>query len=176
MHSLDDIMRASAAWLSFPSGCDQELIELQLVRYPERFGGGVKASQVASDLDPAAVLDHAITRTRAWGERTRTFWTNASDSPDLEAELRRRAATHTDTAAVLARPIDGIPSGFLRMSQPKWCARSIRCARWLHPPRRRTRLRADSLTSPVAAVSNAGVVPQAVPYSRSPASPSPGTM
>jgi len=106
MHSLDDILRASAAWVWFPRGCEQENTELQLVRYPERFGGGVKASQVHSTLDAAAVLDHAVERTRAWGETSLMFWTNASDSPDLEDELRRRGAEHFDTLAVLARPVD----------------------------------------------------------------------
>jgi hypothetical protein len=71
--------------------------ELQLVRYPPRFGGGVRGSQVASDLDPAAVLDHAVARTRSWGEEKLVFWTNAADSPDLEDELRRRGAVHDDT-------------------------------------------------------------------------------
>ncbi|PKI90758.1 hypothetical protein CW368_08790 [Actinomycetales bacterium SN12] len=107
MHTLDDIMRASAAWVWFPRGSDQEKTELQLVRHPARFGGGVKASQVDSTKDAAEVLDHAIERTRAWGESELTFWTSASDSPDLEQELRRRGALHVDTVAVLARPIDG---------------------------------------------------------------------
>jgi GNAT superfamily N-acetyltransferase len=108
MHSLDDIMRASAAWVWFPRDSDHEKSELQLVRYPQRFGGGVRGSQVASDLDAAAVLDHAVERTRTWGESRLTFWTNASDSPDLEAELQHRGAEHTDTVAVFARSIDGI--------------------------------------------------------------------
>jgi len=108
MHSLDDILRASAAWVWFPRGGDQERVELQLVRYPARFGGGVKASMVQSELDAAGVLEHAVERTRAWGEPRLTFWTNASDSPDLEAELQRRGAEHVDTVAVFARPIDGL--------------------------------------------------------------------
>jgi len=109
MHSLDDIMRASAAWVWFPRDGDQEKSELQLVRYPSRFGSGVRASPVVSSKGAAVVLDHAVERTRAWGEKTLTFWTNASDQPDLEDELRRRGAEHIDTVAVLARPIDGIP-------------------------------------------------------------------
>src|SRR5690606_24827217 len=108
MHNLDDILRASAAWVWFPRDEDQEKTELQLVRYPARFGGGVKASQVASTKDASGVLDHAIERTRAWGETKLTFWTNASDDPDLEEELQRRGAEHIDTVAVFARPIDGI--------------------------------------------------------------------
>lgn len=108
MHSLDDILRASAAWVWFPRDSDQDKTELQLVRYPARFGGGVKASQVASTKDAAGVLDHAVERTRAWGETKLTFWTNASDDPDLEEELQRRGAEHIDTVAVFARPIDGI--------------------------------------------------------------------
>lgn len=109
MHSVDDIMRASAAWVWFPRGSEQERTELQLVRHPARFGGGVKASQVDSTADPGAVLDHAIERTRAWGETELTFWTNASDRPDLEDELQRRGARHVDTVAVLARPVEGAP-------------------------------------------------------------------
>ncbi|UNK70251.1 hypothetical protein [Microbacterium sp. H1-D42] len=109
MHSLDDVMRASAAWVWFPRGSEQHKGELQLVRYPARFGGGVKASQVDSDLDAEAVLEDAIARTRAWGETELMFWTNASDRPDLEDELRRRGAEHFDTLAVLARPIVGTP-------------------------------------------------------------------
>lgn len=108
-HTVDDLMRASASWVWFPLGSEQEKSELQLVRHPARFGGGVKASQVASTLDAAGVLDHAIERTRAWGEAELTFWTNASDSPDLEGELISRGAEHFDTVAVLARPIEGIP-------------------------------------------------------------------
>lgn len=102
-------MHASAAWVWFPRGSDQERSELQLVRYPARFGGGVRASQVESTKDAADVLDHAVERTRAWGETQLTFWTNASDRPDLEEELRRRGAVHVDTVAVLARPIAGTP-------------------------------------------------------------------
>ena len=108
MHSLDEILRASAAWVWFPRGSEQEKTDLQLVRHPARFGGGVKASQVDSARSAAEVLEYAIDRTRAWGENELTFWTNASDSPDLEAELQRRGARHFDTVAVLARPIAGI--------------------------------------------------------------------
>lgn len=115
MHSEAEIARASAAWVWFPNGSEQERAELQLVRYPPRFGGGVRGSQVASDLDPAAVLDHAVARTRSWGEEKLVFWTNAADSPDLEDELRRRGAVHDDTVTVFARPIPGeqipVPAG-----------------------------------------------------------------
>lgn len=107
MHSLDEILRASAAWVWFPRGSEQQKTDLQLVRHPARFGGGVKASQVGSERSAAEVLEYAIDRTRAWGENELTFWTNASDSPDLEAELQRRGARHFDTVAVLARPIAG---------------------------------------------------------------------
>lgn len=115
MHTLDDILRASAAWVWFPRGSEQQKTELQLVRHPARFGGGVKASQVDSSKDAAEVLDHAIERTRSRGESELTFWTNASDRPDLEEELQRHGARHIDTVAVLARPIDGpsidVPEG-----------------------------------------------------------------
>lgn len=109
MHSIDDIHRASAAWVWFPRDSDHEKTELQLVRYPARFGGGVRGSQVDSTADAAAILDHAIARTRSWGETELRFWTNASDRPDLEDELRRRGAEHVDTVAVLARPVDESP-------------------------------------------------------------------
>lgn len=104
-HTLDDIMRASAAWVWFPRDGEQDATHLQLVRYPARLGGGVRGSQVRSTLDAAEVLDFAIDRTRAWGEQRLTFWTNESDTPDLEDELRRRGAEHIDTVAVFARPI-----------------------------------------------------------------------
>ncbi|MFD5213562.1 hypothetical protein [Microbacterium sp. NPDC058345] len=109
MHSLEDILRASAAWVWVPRGAEHEKTELQLVRHPARFGGGVRASQVESVRDAAAVLDLAIERTRAWGETQLTFWTNASDRPDLEDELRRHGAEHVDTVAVLARAVGGLP-------------------------------------------------------------------
>lgn len=102
----DDILRASAAWVWFPRDSEQDNEHLQLVRYPARFGGGVRGSQVRSSADAAAVLDHAVARTRDWGESRLTFWTNPSDGPDLEAELQRRGAEHIDTVAVLARAID----------------------------------------------------------------------
>ncbi|MCE7483397.1 hypothetical protein LZG07_15940 [Microbacterium profundi] len=105
MHTIDDILRASAAWVWFPRDSEQEKDHLQLVRYPQRFGGGVRASQVDSTADAAAVLEHAIARTRAWGESQFTFWTNASDRPDLEDELHRRGAEHIDTVTVFALPI-----------------------------------------------------------------------
>lgn len=106
-HTTDDILRASAAWVWFPRDSEQQKSHLQLVRYPERFGGGVRGSQADSDADPVAVLDHAIERTRSWGETEFRFWTNASDRPDLEEELRKRGAEHVDTVAVFARPIGG---------------------------------------------------------------------
>ncbi len=104
-HTTDDILRASAAWVWFPRGSESEKTDLQLVRYPARFGGGVRASQVDSDAAAAVVLDRAVGRTRAWGEGELRFWTNASDRPDLEDELRRRGAEHVDTVAVFALPI-----------------------------------------------------------------------
>lgn len=107
-HTTDDILRAAAAWAWFPRDSDRADEHLTLVRYPARFGGGVRGSQVRSSSDAAAVLDHAVERTRDWGESRLTFWTNPSDGPDLEEELRRRGAEHVDTVAVLARAIDGL--------------------------------------------------------------------
>ncbi|MFS0911893.1 hypothetical protein AB3M89_08870 [Microbacterium sp. 179-I 3D2 NHS] len=105
-HTTDDVLRASAAWVWFPRGGDQVREHLQLVRYPARFGGGVRGSQVRSPYDAAAVLAHAIERTRDWEEEHLTFWTNPSDDPDLEDELRRRGAEHVDTVAVFAAPLE----------------------------------------------------------------------
>ncbi|MDX2400957.1 hypothetical protein [Microbacterium algeriense] len=106
-HSAEEILRAAAAWVWFPRGSVHEREELLLVRDPERFGGGVRASQVDSALDAPTVVDHALARTRAWGAARFTFWTNPADRPDLEDELRRRGAEHVDTVAVFARPVDG---------------------------------------------------------------------
>ncbi|WP_447912102.1 hypothetical protein [Microbacterium phyllosphaerae] len=107
MHTTDEVLCASAAWVWFPRDSEQEKTDLHLVRYPQRFGDGVRASQVDSDADAGAVLERAIDRTRAWGEGELRFWTNASDRPDLEDEIRRRGAEHIDTVAVFAREIDG---------------------------------------------------------------------
>lgn len=106
MHTAEEILRASSEWVWFPRDSEHDSGMLQLVRYPERFGGGVRASQVDSTADAAEVLDHAIERTRAWGESRLTIWTSASDSPDLEPEMLRRGAEHVDTVAVFALPID----------------------------------------------------------------------
>jgi len=108
MHTTDDILRAAAAWAWFPRDSDRADEHLTLVRYPARFAGGVRGSQVRSSSDAEAVLDHAVERTRAWGEPHLTFWTNPSDQPDLEEELQRRGAAHIDTVAVLARAIDDL--------------------------------------------------------------------
>ena len=105
-HTTDDILRAAAAWAWFPRGSEQANEHLLLVRYPAQLGGGVRASQVSSTADAATVVDHAIERTRGWGEDRLTFWTNPSDAPDLEAEMQRRGAEHIDTVAVFARAID----------------------------------------------------------------------
>lgn len=107
-HTTDDILRAAAAWAWFPRDSQRADGHLLLVRYPARFGGGVRGSQVRSSSDAATVLDHAVEQTRNWGEPHLTFWTNPSDGPDLEDELRRRGAEHIDTVAVLARAIDDL--------------------------------------------------------------------
>ncbi|WP_217182851.1 hypothetical protein [Streptomyces sp. AC495_CC817] len=108
MHTTDDILQASAAWVWFPRDSDHERTDLQLVRYPARFGGGVRASQVRATDDAATVLDRAIGRTRAWGETQLTVWTSGADRPDLEEELRRRGAEHVDSVAVFALAIDEV--------------------------------------------------------------------
>lgn len=102
-----DILRAAAAWAWFPRGSEHVRGDLLLVRYPERFGGGVRGSQVTSARPAAEVLDEALDHTRAWGESVFTFWTNPADAPDLEEELRRRGAVHFDTVTVFARPTSG---------------------------------------------------------------------
>lgn len=106
-HTVDEILAASAAWVWFPRDSEHMREHLLLVRDPERFGGGVRGSQVESSLSPAEVVDHALERTRAWGAQRFTFWTSSADRPDLEEELRRRGAEHIDTVAVFARPLDG---------------------------------------------------------------------
>lgn len=106
-HTVDEILAASAAWVWFPRDSENVREHLLLVRDPERFGGGVRGSQVESSLSPAEVVDHALERTRAWGAQRFTFWTSSADRPDLEEELRRRGAEHINTVAVFARPLDG---------------------------------------------------------------------
>ncbi|WEF21790.1 hypothetical protein [Microbacterium maritypicum] len=106
-HTVDEILAASAAWVWFPRDSEHVREHLLLVRDPERFGGGVRGSQVESSLSPAEVVDHALERTRAWGAQRFTFWTSSADRPDLEEELRRRGAEHIDTVTVFARPLDG---------------------------------------------------------------------
>lgn len=106
-HTVDEILAASAAWVWLPRDSEHVREHLLLVRDPERFGGGVRGSQVESSLSPAEVVDHALERTRAWGAQRFTFWTSSADRPDLEEELRRRGAEHIDTVAVFARPLDG---------------------------------------------------------------------
>lgn len=115
MHTREEILRAASEWAWFPRGSESENTEMLLVRYPPRFGRGVRGSQVHASRNADEVLDRAISRTVRWGEDTLTFWTNPSDEPDLEDELRRRGAEHIDTVAVFARPID---SGFAAAAPP----------------------------------------------------------
>lgn len=105
-HTTEQIQRASAAWVWFPRDSEQRADGLQLVRYPARLGGGVRASQASSTADAASVVDHAIAWTRQRGESRLTVWTSTSDRPDLSEELRRRGAEHVDTVAVLACGLD----------------------------------------------------------------------
>lgn len=103
-HTAGDIVRAAAEWVWIPRGSEHRIDGLHMVRHPSRLGGGVRASQVASTADAAAVVDTAIAQTRAWGEPELLVWTSGSDVPDLEHELRSRGAEHVDTVAVLAAP------------------------------------------------------------------------
>ena len=109
MHSETEILKASATWVWFPRDSESLGDHLQLVRYPARFGGGVRASVIDSSLDAAGVVEHAIGRTRGWGERKLVFWVGAADAPHVEDELRRRGAVHDDTVTVFARAIPGDP-------------------------------------------------------------------
>lgn len=109
MRSPDDIARASASWVWHPRGSEHDDQHLHLVRYPARFGGGVRASQIDTDLDAAEVVSLAIDRTRAWGENRLVVWVGAADRPDVEDELRRIGAVHDDTVTVFARPLPGDP-------------------------------------------------------------------
>lgn len=102
MHSETEILKASATWVWFPRDSESLGDHLQLVRYPARFGGGVRASVIDSSLDAAGVVEHAIGRTRGWGERKLVFWVGAADAPHVEDELRRRGAVHDDTVTVFA--------------------------------------------------------------------------
>ena len=106
MHTVDEILRASAAWVWYPRGCEHEAEHLQLVRYPARFGGKVQASMADSALGASDVIDYAIARTRAWGQSELAFWTGDADAPSLEEELLRRGAVHEDTLTVFARATD----------------------------------------------------------------------
>ncbi|WP_136035869.1 GNAT family N-acetyltransferase [Microbacterium sp. K35] len=100
----EDVLRAAAGWAWFPRGSEHVRDDLLLVRYPERFGGGVRGSQVSSTRSAAEVVERALERVEAWGETVFTFWTNPADEPDLEEELVRRGAEHVDTVTVFARP------------------------------------------------------------------------
>ena len=51
-HTVDEILAASAAWVWFPRDSENGREHLLLVRDPERFGGGVRGSQVESSLSP----------------------------------------------------------------------------------------------------------------------------
>lgn len=102
--TVDEILRAAAAWAWFPRDREHVRDDLLLVRYPARFGGGVRGSQVCSTRPAAEVVERALERVAAWGESVFTFWTNPADGPDLEEELRRRGAEHIDTVTVFARP------------------------------------------------------------------------
>lgn len=102
MHTNEQILRAAAEWTWTPRGSMQDTDQLRLTRYPERLGGGVRASQVNSESPADEVLSYAIERTRAWGASEITFWTNPADSPDIEEALIRRGAQHVDTVTVFA--------------------------------------------------------------------------
>ncbi len=107
-HSLEEILRAAAEWSWTPRDSRHDDTHLRLTLYPARLGGGVRASRVRSRLDATEVVDDALARSREWAATGLTFWTNPSDEPDLEPELRRRGAAHVDTVSVLSAPVDGV--------------------------------------------------------------------
>ncbi|GAA2904835.1 GNAT superfamily N-acetyltransferase [Microbacterium keratanolyticum] len=106
VHSADEILRHAAEWAWLPRNADLSQENLQLVRYPQRLGGGVRGSRVDSILDPGEIIDFAIGRVREWEATRLTIWVGDADSPNLEDELRRRGAVHDDTVTIFARPID----------------------------------------------------------------------
>ncbi|MDN3311216.1 hypothetical protein QWJ90_09775 [Microbacterium oryzae] len=107
MTSADDIRRAAAQWTWLPRGSEHAVDGSVMVRYPARFGGGVRVSAFAHPGPPEAAIDAVVAQTRAWGESRVTFWIGESDRPaGLEAELRRRGAVHDDTVTVFALPLD----------------------------------------------------------------------
>lgn len=107
MTSADDIRRAAAQWTWLPRGSEHAVDGSVMVRYPARFGGGVRVSAFAHPGPPEAAVDAVLAQTRAWGETRVTFWIGESDRPaGLEEELRRRGAVHDDTVTVFALPLD----------------------------------------------------------------------
>lgn len=107
-HSATEILAAAAEWVWSPRGSETDSTHLQLVRYPEHLGGGVRGSRVVSTVGAHEILDHAITRTEQWGASRLTVWTSPADAPDLEDELRRRGAEHIDTVTVFARSVHDV--------------------------------------------------------------------
>ncbi|MGG1910235.1 hypothetical protein AB1285_25585 [Microbacterium sp. NRRL B-14842] len=98
-----DILRAAAAWAWFPRGSEHVRGDLLLVRYPERFGGGVSGSQVTSARPAAEVLDGALERTRAWGESVFTFWTNPARPTPTSKRSSDAAVPCTSTPSPCSR-------------------------------------------------------------------------
>lgn len=107
VHSTDEVLRNAASWVWVPREAEQSSTHLALVRYPPRFGGGVRGSAIDSALDAHDVVEFAVQRTREWEAPHLTIWVGPADAPDVEEELRVRGAVHEDTVTIFARPIDG---------------------------------------------------------------------
>lgn len=87
-HTVDEILAASAAWVWFPRDSEHVREHLLLVRDPERFGGGVRGSQVESSLSPAEVVDHALEQVRAVDTVNVPVWQQRPlDAEGLQAEF-----------------------------------------------------------------------------------------
>ncbi|MFT4233946.1 MAG: hypothetical protein QM607_02935 [Microbacterium sp.] len=102
MATADEVIAHAAGWFWVPEGGEHLVDDMHIVRYPARFGGGVKCSKVDTDCSAAEVVDLAIAHARGWGEHSLRFSVSDIDRPSVEDELRRRGAEHTDTTAIMA--------------------------------------------------------------------------
>ncbi|MGK9221701.1 MULTISPECIES: hypothetical protein [unclassified Microbacterium] len=112
MTDADAIRRAAAEWVWLPRDSDHVVDGMVAVRYPARFGGGVRVSAFDREGTADEAVDAALERARDWGERRTTFWVGASDRPaGLADALLRRGAVHEDTVTVFALALDEATPG-----------------------------------------------------------------
>lgn len=112
MIGADAIRRAAAEWVWLPRDSDHVVDGMVAVRYPARFGGGVRVSAFDRSGTAHEAVDAAIARAREWGERRVTFWVGESDRPPgLDDELLRRGAVHEDTVTIFALPLEDATPG-----------------------------------------------------------------